>query len=110
MRKLFLVLLLALWLAPVAEAQAKSVRGARAFVTCADKREIETDEPLTWHDAKGPEKRGFPRGDEIEIVSDKKCQEILGFGAAFTDASCYVLNGMPKDERKKLFRLLFHPD
>lgn len=28
----------------------------------------------------------------IAIDPDKRFQEVLGFGAAFTDASCYILN------------------
>lgn len=37
-------------------------------------------------------------------------QEMLGFGAAFTDASCYMLNQLSPDARATLMRELFAPD
>jgi glucosylceramidase len=38
-----------------------------------------------------------------------KFQEMLGFGAAFTDASCYTFNQLPAAARDELFHQLFHP-
>src|ERR1039458_2425287 len=32
-----------------------------------------------------------------------------GAGAAFTDASCYLLNDLPADSRERLLRELLHP-
>jgi glucosylceramidase len=48
---------------------------------------------------------------ENAIVLDpgKKFQEMLGFGAAFTDASCYMFNQLPAPARDDLFHELFHP-
>lgn len=48
---------------------------------------------------------------ENAIVIDpaRKYQEILGFGAAFTDAACYTFNRLPDLDREKLFHELFHP-
>jgi len=37
-------------------------------------------------------------------------QEMLGFGAAFTDAACYMLNTLHSDERASLMHELFAPD
>src|SRR5215475_546103 len=37
-------------------------------------------------------------------------QEMLGFGAAFTDASCYLINQLAADKRAALMRELFAPD
>jgi glucosylceramidase len=37
-------------------------------------------------------------------------QEMLGFGAAFTDASCYMLNQLSPDKRAALMHELFAPD
>jgi len=45
----------------------------------------------------------------IVLNPDKKFQDILGFGAAFTDAACYMFNQISPDARKQLFRELFHP-
>ena len=36
-------------------------------------------------------------------------QELLGFGAALTDASCYLFSQLPGSERERLFREFFHP-
>ena len=38
-----------------------------------------------------------------------KFQEILGFGAAFTDAACYTFNRLSTPARDSLFYELFHP-
>jgi glucosylceramidase len=46
----------------------------------------------------------------IEIDPRRKFQEILGFGAAMTDASCYVFNQLTPAAREKLFFELFHPN
>jgi glucosylceramidase len=45
----------------------------------------------------------------IDINPAKRFQEILGFGAAFTDASCYMFNQLPSPAREQLFHELFHP-
>jgi len=45
----------------------------------------------------------------IVINPDKKFQEILGFGAAFTDGACYTFNRLSPSEREPLFHDLFHP-
>lgn len=48
-------------------------------------------------------------GTVIELDPGKKYQEILGFGAAFTDAACYTFNRLEPAAREKLFHELFHP-
>jgi glucosylceramidase len=58
-------------------------------------------DPLQWHS---------PRADltdKITIDAGKKYQSILGFGGAFTDASCYTFNKMPADKRQKLLEQFF---
>jgi len=45
----------------------------------------------------------------IELNPLNKFQKILGFGAAFTDASCYMFNQLSGDSRRRLFHELFHP-
>ena len=37
-------------------------------------------------------------------------QEVLGFGAAFTDASCWVISQIPEEQRADLMHELFSPD
>ena len=49
-------------------------------------------------------------GEIIKVDASKKYQTVLGFGGAFTDASCYSFNEMPRDARQKLFHELFSPD
>jgi glucosylceramidase len=48
---------------------------------------------------------------ENAIVLDpgKMFQEMLGFGAAFTEAACYTFNQLPAPARDELFHELFHP-
>jgi len=47
--------------------------------------------------------------DSITLNPNEEFQEILGFGAAFTDAACYMFNQLPPNARESLFRELFHP-
>jgi glucosylceramidase len=58
---------------------------------------------IAWRTASGtPE-------NAIELDPSKKFQEILGFGAAFTDAACYTFNRLDASPREQLFHELFHP-
>ena len=56
---------------------------------------------LRWH--------AESRSSANAIVIDSKSayQEILGFGAAFTDAACYTFNRLSIEEQASLFRELF---
>ena len=49
---------------------------------------------------------------DVSVVLDpsRKYQDILGFGGAFTDATCYTFNRLAPNARQKLFHELFHPD
>jgi glucosylceramidase len=58
----------------------------------------------TWHPA-----GGTPANDQIQLNPAIKFQEILGFGGAFTDATCYMLNQLAPPAREKLLHELFHP-
>ena len=58
---------------------------------------------LTWRAA------GATDENVITINSSQKFQEMLGFGAAFTDAACYTFNQLPSPAREQLFHELFHP-
>jgi glucosylceramidase len=48
-------------------------------------------------------------GDRILLDPGKKFQEILGFGGAFTDASCYTFHQLEAPAREQLFHEMFHP-
>lgn len=61
-------------------------------------------EPLAWSTA-----TGAPAPDAVVLEPNQKYQEILGFGAAFTDAACYMFNQLPAASRAALFHELFHP-
>jgi glucosylceramidase len=52
---------------------------------------------------------GSSANDAITVNPDKKFQEILGFGAAFTEASCFTLNRLGPEAREKLFHNLLDP-
>lgn len=46
----------------------------------------------------------------ISLDSGKRSQEMLGFGAAFTDAACYMISQMDPAKRQVLLADLFGPD
>ncbi len=50
-----------------------------------------------------------PSANAIVLNPEKKFQPILGFGAAFTDAACYMFNQLTPAAREQLFHELFHP-
>ena len=60
--------------------------------------------PLEW-------KRGrHAAADAIQLDTNATKQEILGFGAAITEASAYVLSRLSEAERAPIMRDLFAPD
>lgn len=69
-----------------------------------EKRRFEPAPALTWKQGSGKASK-----ETITLNANKKFQEILGFGAAFTDAACYMFNQLTADSREKLFHELFHP-
>jgi glucosylceramidase len=70
-----------------------------------EKRRFESAPPVAWHQRSGQK----PWAQIITLNSEKKFQEILGFGAVFTDAACYMFNQLSADSRERLFHELFHP-
>src|SRR5271163_3783621 len=50
-----------------------------------------------------------PGADQIQLNPATKFQEILGFGGAFTDATCYMFNQLAPPAREQLFHEMFHP-
>ena len=46
------------------------------------------------------------KAPDVEIDPDRRFQSIVGFGGAFTDASCYLLSRMENSRRKQLMEEL----
>lgn len=67
-------------------------------------RKHEAVAPVKWSESSTQ-----PSADIVEIQTQQRFQEILGFGAAFTDASCFVFHQLPEADREKLLHELFHP-
>lgn len=99
--------------ATVAVASAAMARGIPAWAggeagpvdvwaTFRDRRHQKA-EPLRWRPAKEI------AADAILIDAAASRQQMLGFGAALTDASCYILNGLKEEERASLLHELFAP-
>src|ERR1043165_1715270 len=70
-----------------------------------EKQRFASAPSVTWRD-----KRGQNRSEATIIINpEKRFQKILGFGAAFTDASCYLFSQISAEQREQLFYELFHP-
>jgi glucosylceramidase len=74
----------------------------RQWVTAGSKRWAQ-EAPLQWQPA------AALSGAGIVLDPGRQFQEVLGFGAAFTDAACYVLSRLAPQAREALFREFFHP-
>ena len=74
-----------------------------AWVT-SEKGHFARTNGLRWRTASAK-----PSEPAIVLDPDKQYQTILGFGAAFTDAACYMFNQLSPADREPLFRELFHP-
>jgi glucosylceramidase len=82
---------------------ASAPAGARAWATSPDRRLQEIKLP-PWRKASGKATSG------IQIDPSLRFQEILGFGAAFTDASCYLLSELTAEKRQAVLADLLGPD
>ena len=51
---------------------------------------------------------GASTGNVITLDPAKRFQIVLGFGAAFTDAACYMFNQLSSSARAQLFHEMFH--
>ena len=74
-----------------------------AWVTAGEKR-CARSKAISWRPAS---EASYPQ--TISLNPAKQFQDILGFGAAFTDASCYTLNRLAPEKREELFHEMFHP-
>ena len=83
-------------------AAADSTSPVRLWSTYRDQRYKEAA-PLQWKPA------ADVAPDAIALDPGATRQEILGFGAALTDAACYVLSQIPQSQRKEVIRELFAP-
>ena len=81
----------------------QSVRPMQAWVT-ADTRRFEKFDVPAWKPA---DQKTRP---SIQIDPRTWYQEILGFGGAFTDASCYMFSQLNAADRAALLRDLYGPD
>jgi glucosylceramidase len=91
--------------AAVTSLQGQSAPASReisAWVTSGSER-FASAPPLQWNEA------SEPRGAQIVVNPNLKFQEVLGFGGAMTDATCYTFNRLAPSEREKLFHEMFHP-
>lgn len=74
---------------------------ADIFIT-DDKRRHEPAGTLQWATSVGS-----TADATLRIVPEDRFQPVLGFGAAFTDAACFVLHGMQPADRQTLMSELF---
>ena len=83
----------------------KTPSGAVTVHVTTGDRHYSPSGPLTWQNAAKAQGK-----DTIILREVRSKQPILGFGAALTDAACYVLSQLPDAERERLLQELFHPD
>ena len=81
---------------------AGSAAPVQVWATYRDRRHAQAA-PLAWK----PATEATP--DAIVLDPGATRQEILGFGAALTDAACYVLSQIPQVQREELMHELFAP-
>ncbi|HYL13932.1 MAG TPA: glycoside hydrolase family 30 beta sandwich domain-containing protein [Terriglobales bacterium] len=87
----------------VANAEAGRPGQIMSWVT-NEKVRFQRREPIRWRSASG-----VPTKEAIVLNAKEKFQEILGFGSAFTDSACFMLNQLSAPAREELFHSLFHP-
>lgn len=74
----------------------------RVWSTYRDRRHV-AGEPLAWKPA------GQISAEAVILNPQATRQEILGFGTAMTDSSCYVLNQLTQSERDAILHDIFDP-
>ena len=85
------------------KAQRDNNKPALLYVTNATEKYAQRP-PLSWTKA-----AAGVRAATIEINSTRQYQPILGFGAALTDASCYLLCSMPAPARHAFLTDVYSP-
>ncbi len=77
---------------------------ARVYMTSETKQHAELA-PITLREQNGT----TGPSDAVWIDSSQRFQPMLGFGSAYTDASCFLLSTMEADARQKFLRDTFSP-
>jgi len=88
---------------PLAFAESGGPAGNAAVWVTAGAQRCASAASISWRPVSGPAENA------ILLLPPNKAQQILGFGAAFTDASCYMFNQLAPAAREKLFHEYFHP-
>ncbi len=88
----------------LANASAADPSGDFAIWVTDEGRRLQRGTPVAWKSAPASNSQ-----DTVTLDPGNKFQEILGFGAAFTDAACYTFSRLDPAAREKLFHELFHP-
>ena len=78
-------------------------RTVSIWLTEGNRRHVQGDS-LSWRPLK------TARADAIVLDPSSAKQEILGFGGAFTDSTCYLLSRMAAEPRRALMQDLFGAD
>jgi len=73
------------------------------FVTDATRRH-QAAQPLRWTESANPAPT-----TAVVVDPSTRFQPILGFGGAFTDATCYVIHQLPEPARQELLNDMFGP-
>ncbi len=73
----------------------------RAWRTSQDQKFQEIESPPQWQAWSSVSPAG------IHLDPNTRSQEVLGFGGAFTDASCYLFHQMPPEQRHELLSDLY---
>jgi glucosylceramidase len=89
--------------APASSRTETSSANISLHLTAGDQRYALANPPV-WQSADRA-----PAENTIVIRGGSGTDPVLGFGAAFTDAACYVLSGLPETERETLLQELFQP-
>ena len=89
--------------AALRDAASEPASGLRAWVT-AGERHFEEIQIEPWRASLGASPSA------IRIDPAQRFQSVLGFGGAFTDASCYLLSQMNAGDQNKLLAELIGPD
>jgi len=87
---------------PAAAVASDAGKGEIQFWVTNGKQRFAQGESIFWKTGRAP-------SEVIRLAPKQKFQQILGFGAAFTDASCYMFNQLSPEAREKLFHELFDP-
>ena len=86
------------------DSSAAAAHGEISVWVTSGRRKHEAVAPVKWRASSTQ-----PSADIVEIQTRQRFQEILGFGAAFTDASCFMFHQLAEADREKLLHELFHP-